>query len=77
MEMIKPFDRVRLVNDRFEAEGVPRDSLGYVIEAYPDGALEVEFSDPATGQTWATIVAQVSDLVRTPEPRGDPAGNAG
>ena len=68
--MIKPYDRVRLITDQFEAQGVPRDSVGYAVEMHADGALEVEFSDPATGLNWATIVANASDLAPAPEPPG-------
>ena len=71
LQMIKPYDRVRVINDRFEAEGVPKDSVGYAVETHADGALEVEFSDPVTGLNWATIVAHASDLAPEPEPPGD------
>lgn len=49
------------------AEGVPVGSVGYIIGKYPDGAFEVEFSDPASGQNWATIVAFAGDLSAAPE----------
>jgi hypothetical protein len=58
------YDRVRLVTDRFSAEGALEGSIGYVIEKYDDAALEVEVSDPLTGETVAQFVAEVADLER-------------
>lgn len=58
------YNRVRLVTDRFAAEGAPEGAIGYVIEKYDDGALEVEVSDPRTGETVAQFVAEGSDLER-------------
>ena len=65
-----PYDRVRVATDRFSSSGVPRGSVGYVIERHADGALEVEFSDAHTGTTWATVVADPSDLRLAPEEEG-------
>ncbi len=67
--MTRPFqlyERVRVVVDRFESDGVPPDSVGYVIERYSDGALEVEVSNPATGETIATVVVTEAELDRAP-----------
>jgi hypothetical protein len=47
------YDRVRLVTDQFAVAGALEGSIGYVIEKYDDGALEVEVSDPLTGGTVA------------------------
>ncbi len=58
------FDRVRVVTDRFVDDGAPSGSIGYVIERYEDGALEVEVSDPLTGETVAQFVAASEDLER-------------
>jgi hypothetical protein len=62
---LEPYDRVRLVTDRFAAEGAPEGSIGYVIEKYEGGALEVEVSNPQTGETVAQFVAEAADLERT------------
>ncbi len=62
------YDRVRLVTDRFAVAGAPEGSIGYVIEKYDDGALEVEVSDPLTGETVAQFVAEAADLERV-DPR--------
>ena len=60
----EPYDRVRLVTDRFAVAGAREGSIGYVIEKYDDGALEVEVSDPLTGETVAQFVAGAPDLAR-------------
>ena len=58
---VKLFDRVRVVTSRLEAEGAPIGTIGYVIEAYEDGNLEVEVSD-ADGSTIVQFVARQEDL---------------
>jgi hypothetical protein len=62
------YDRVQIVTDRFAAAGALQGSIGYVIEKYDDGALEVEVSDPLTGETVAQFVAAAADLERV-DPR--------
>ncbi len=58
------YDQVRLVTDRFAVAGAIEGSVGYVIEKYDNGALEVEVSDPLTGETVAQFVAEAADLER-------------
>jgi len=41
--------------------------MGYVIEVYPDGNYEVEFSDPNSGVSIAQIVASEAELEAAPE----------
>lgn len=60
------FQRVRMVNDKYEKESVRKDALGYIIEIYSDGNLELEFSNEA-GETIATIVASPDDVEPAPE----------
>jgi hypothetical protein len=67
------YDRVRFVTDRLRGDGAPLGSVGYIIEAYPDGAFEVEVSDPSTGTTRALVVAKPDELERADLP---PAGEA-
>jgi hypothetical protein len=55
------FSRVRLLTDRFRTEGVSVGSIGYVIEVYDDGNLEVEFSGQQ-GITIAQIVLSPGDV---------------
>ena len=65
---IRLYDQVRLVTDRFAVAGALEGSVGYVIEKYDNGALEVEVSDPLTGETVARFVAEAADLERV-DPR--------
>lgn len=73
MTRFEPYDRVEITTDRLAGLGAPRGAIGYVIERWPDGALEVEvmFSD---GSTRAQVVASPSELRSAPadghEPRG-------
>jgi hypothetical protein len=62
------YDRVRLVTDRFAVAGALGGSIGYVIEKYDGEALEVEVSDPLSGETVARFVAEAGDLERV-DPR--------
>lgn len=59
---IEIYRRVRLVTDRFAStDDVSRGAIGYVIEAYPEGNFEVEFSGEG-GITYAQIVAKTDEL---------------
>ena len=58
------FDPVRLVTNRFAEHGAALGAVGYVIEKYENGALEVEVSNPRTGETVAQFVAFDEDLER-------------
>ncbi|MFI9508391.1 DUF4926 domain-containing protein [Nocardia sp. NPDC052566] len=60
--MINNYDKVRVVTDRFTAEGAAIGSVGYVIEKHSEDAYEVEVSDPSTGETIASFVARRTDL---------------
>lgn len=59
--MIANYSRVRLLTDKYLTEGAHTGDLGYVIETYPDGAYEVEFSD-SSGISFAQIVANEEEL---------------
>ncbi len=59
--MLENYTRVRLQTDKYQAEGVSKGTLGYIIEVYPPDAYEVEFSDQ-DGTTFAQIVAQGNEL---------------
>ncbi len=61
--MLENYARVRLQTNKYQTEGVSIGDLGYVIEVYPDGGYEVEFSDES-GITFAQIVAQEGELRR-------------
>jgi hypothetical protein len=63
---VKPYDRVQVVTSRLEGEGAPQGTIGYVIEEYDDGSLEVEVSG-ADGATFAQFVVRQEDVDLTPE----------
>jgi hypothetical protein len=63
-----PHDRVEVVTDRLVMQGVPRGTIGYVIERWPDGALEVEVMR-TDGSSAAQFVASPSELRAAPLPR--------
>ena len=59
---IEIYQRVKLVTDRFAStDDLTTGAIGYVIEVYPDGNYEVEFSDE-NGITCAQIVAKPDEL---------------
>jgi hypothetical protein len=58
--------RVQLKSDAYAGDGATRDMIGYVIERYPDGNLEVEFSNPKTGETIAQIVVPPWEIIAKP-----------
>ena len=58
---IPQYSRARVRTERFLDEGVRKGDLGWIIENYPDGVYEVEFSN-AQGITVAQIVATDDDL---------------
>lgn len=59
--MLENYTRVRLQTKKYQTEGASKGDLGYIIEVYPDGCYEVEFSD-VSGITFAQIIAQENDL---------------
>ena len=72
--MIEQYAKVRIVTNRFHAEGVQAGDIGYVIECHPKGHYEVEVSNP-DGVTTAQFVAEEAELHqldhRTSEKDGD------
>ena len=58
---LKQYERVRLRTDRFVSDGAKKGDVGFVIEIYPDGNVEVEFSN-ADGVSYAQLVATPEDL---------------
>jgi hypothetical protein len=59
--MLENYIRVRLKTNKYQLEGASAGDLGYIIEVYPDGGYEVEFSDE-NGTTFAQIVAREDEL---------------
>lgn len=58
--MLKNYDRVRIITNDYEDEGVSEGAVGYIIEIY-DEAYEVEFSDPG-GTTIALLTLSEYEL---------------
>ena len=46
------YRRVAAATDRLSSEGVQRGQVGYVVEVWKDGALEVEFMRPDGTTIW-------------------------
>ncbi len=59
--MLNNYSRIRLISDNYKDEGVPENSVGYIIETYDYGAYEVEFSEQ-DGTTTALLVLKESEL---------------
>ena len=67
--MLPRYARVKLVSDRHRADGASAGMLGYIIELYPNGKYEVEFSNP-DGTTIAQVVVDEGELALSPEGPG-------
>jgi len=52
------YSRVTAATDRLSSEGVQRGQVGYVVEVWKDGALEVEFMRPDGTTTWLGPMAE-------------------
>lgn len=59
---IPNYSKVKLVTNCYVQKGVGIGSIGYVIEIYPDGNYEVEFSDK-DGITIAQLVLGSNEIV--------------
>lgn len=59
--MIENYSRVMLLTDAYLNDGVGTGAIGYVIEVYPNGQYEVEFSDES-GISIAQIVASADQI---------------
>jgi hypothetical protein len=66
------YSRIKLISDAYVFQNAPRESIGYIVEIYPDSRYEVEFSD-AKGTTTAQIVAHEDELELFPEEESDNA----
>jgi hypothetical protein len=58
---LENYSRVRLLTDRYQADGVDIGAIGYIIEIYADDFYEVEFSNK-DGITIAQIVVHLSEI---------------
>ena len=59
---MKQYAMVRLLTNKYLNEGVKYGDLGYAIEIYDGGHIEVEFSDSSTGITIAQIVVNPEEI---------------
>ena len=62
---VERFSAVRLTSDEFLSEGAGIGAIGYVLEVYDNGDLEVEFSRP-DGVTIALHTLKESHLESVP-----------
>jgi hypothetical protein len=42
---MQQFQRVKLLTNKYNSEGIRVGDIGYILEVYGDGYYEVEFSD--------------------------------
>ncbi len=59
---MKQYDKILLKTDNYADENIRNGDEGYIIEVYPDGKFEVEFSDPQTGETIALVVLSEEEI---------------
>ncbi len=59
---------VRILTDRYRSKGIEPGSLGFVVEVLGDDVYEVEFSNPATGETIALLTLPASDIEVVEQP---------
>ena len=73
------FQQIVIATDRYASEGATRGSVGFILEIYEDGALEIP--DRATGHTIALITAWPSEIQADDSPRNSlgeqPPGDRG
>ena len=53
---------VRLVSDRYRADGVGPGAVGVVVDNWGDGSREVEFSNQDTGETTALPTVAADEI---------------
>lgn len=58
---MKPYQRVRLLTDKYVDEGIKTGDIGVILEDYDGNNFEVEFSD-STGCTIALFAFPKEDL---------------
>lgn len=58
---LENYTRIKLLTDRYQDHGVPKGSIGYIIEIYDTGDYELEFSRE-DGTTLALFAAKPHDV---------------
>ncbi|KAA0543119.1 DUF4926 domain-containing protein [Bacillus sp. BGMRC 2118] len=56
------YTRVILKTDKYKDIGASFGCVGYIIDQWDETTYEVEFSDPATGFTYALFAAKEHEL---------------
>lgn len=62
---MKLYSRVKILADKYKNKGVSVGSIGYIIEEYEGGYVEVEISNSQTGETIAQVVISIEDIELT------------
>ena len=53
---LEPYSLIELLTDRYQDRGVSAGAIGTILEAYEDGAYEIEFSrDDGTTIAWFAV----------------------
>ena len=58
---MKPYQKVRLLTDKYIAEGIRTRDIGVILEKYDDRNYEIEFSDE-NGITIALFAFPIDEL---------------
>jgi len=58
---MKPYQRVRLLTDKYISEGIKKGDIGIILEDYDGRNFEVEFSDK-NGITIALFAFPIEEL---------------
>ncbi|MDR0469904.1 MAG: DUF4926 domain-containing protein [Peptococcaceae bacterium] len=58
---MKPYQKVRLMTDKYIDEGIKKGDIGVILEDYDGNNFEVEFSDP-NGITIALFAFPIEEL---------------
>lgn len=59
---MKKYQRVRMLNDNYSADGIKKDAIGYILEVYDQNFCEIEFSD-TNGNTIAVQAINKEDFI--------------
>ena len=55
-------DRVEIVSDSYASLGAPRGSIGVIVDDWADGSIDVEVSNPKTGEVIARFRAGEDEI---------------
>ena len=61
MSKMKPFQKVRLLTDKYVGEGINKGDIGVILEDYDGENFEVEFSDN-NGITIALFAFSINEV---------------